>query len=135
MRFWSIFRKTMREISRDKWMLGLTLAFAPFFVFLYWLWFQGGSTVYPIAVINLDTGVQLADGSVYNAGEEVSAAIRAITYADGRPLLKVVSVSDPDAVESILRDRRATAFIRIPADFSQVLQVMQAGDRSVTTTI
>ena len=71
MKFWSIFRKTMREISRDRWMLGLTLAFAPFFVFLYWLWFQGGSTVYPIAVINLDKGVQLGDGSTYNAGDEV----------------------------------------------------------------
>jgi len=135
MRLITVFRKTMREISRDKWMLGLTLAFAPFFVFLYWLWFQGGSTVYPIAVINLDQGVQLADGSVYNAGEEVSAAIRVITYADGRPLLKVVSVSDQAAAEPILRDRGATAFIQIPADFSQTIQAMQAGDRSVTTTI
>jgi len=135
MRLITVFRKTMREISRDKWMLGLTLAFAPFFVFLYWLWFQGGSTVYPIAVINLDQGVQLANGSVYNAGEEVSAAIRVITYADGRPLLKVVSVSDQAAAEPILRDRGATAFIQIPADFSQTIQAMQAGDRSVTTTI
>jgi ABC-2 type transport system permease protein len=135
MRVWTIFRKTMREISRDKWMLGLTLAFAPFFVFLYWLWFQGGSTVYPIAVINLDQGVQLADGSVYNAGEEVSAAIQAITYADGRPLLKVVPIPDQAEAESILRDRGATAFIQIPADFSRTIQTMQAGDRSVTTSI
>ena len=135
MRLWSVFRKTMREISRDGWMLGLTLAFTPFFVVLYWLWFQGGSTVYPIAVINLDRGVQLADGSIYNAGEEVCAAIQTITYADGRPLLKVVPVSDQVAVEPILRDRGATAFIQIPADFSQAIQAMQGGDRSVTTTI
>src|SRR5512137_3030684 len=108
MRAWIVFRKTMREISRDKWMLGLTLVFAPFFVFLYWLWFQGGSTVYPIAVINLDQGVQLTDGSVFNAGEEVSAAIRAITYADGRPLLKVVPIADQVEAESVLRDRGAT---------------------------
>ncbi|MFH1524662.1 MAG: ABC transporter permease [Chloroflexota bacterium] len=135
MRVLIVFRKTMREITRDKWMLGLTLAFAPFFVFLYWLWFQGGSTVYPIAVINQDQGVQLADGSMYNAGEEVSAAIQAITYADGRPLLKVISISGQAAAESILRDRGATAFIQIPAGFSHTIQAMQAGDRSVTTTI
>jgi ABC-2 type transport system permease protein len=135
MRFWSVFRKTLREISRDKWMLGLTLAFSPFFVFLYWLWFQGGSTVYPIAVISLDTGVQLPDGSMYTAGEDVSAAIQAVTYADGRPLLKVVPVSDQAAAEPILRDRLATAFVQIPADFSQAIRAMQAGDRSVTTTI
>ena len=135
MRTWIVFRKTMREITRDKWMLGLTLAFAPFFVFLYWLWFQGGSTVYPIAVINRDTGVQLADGSTYNAGEEVSTAIRAVTYADGSPLLKVVPISDQAQAGSILRDRGATAFIEIPADFSQTIQALRAGDRSVTTTL
>jgi ABC-2 type transport system permease protein len=135
MRIWIVFRKTMREIGRDKWMLGLTLAFAPFFVFLYWLWFQGGSTVYPIAVANQDQGVTLTDGSVFNAGNEVCAAIRAVTYADGRPLLKVVLVSDQAAAEPLLRDRKATAFIQIPFDFSQTLRAMQAGDRSVSTSI
>ena len=135
MRAWIIFRKTLREITRDKWMLGLTLAFAPFFVFLYWLWFQGGSTVYPIAVINQDQGVILPDGSTYNAGNEVSAAIRAVTYADGRPLLKMVPVSDQAAAEPLLRDRKATAFIQVPVDFSQTIRAIQAGDRSVTTNI
>jgi ABC-2 type transport system permease protein len=135
MRLLSVFRKTVREMSRDKWMLGLTLAFAPFFVFLYWLWFQGGSTVYPIAVINRDRGVQLADGSAYNAGEQVGQAIRAVTYADGRPLLKVIPVPDQAAAELLLRDRGATAFVEIPVDFSQTIQAMQAGDRSVTTRI
>ena len=135
MRMWSVFRKTMREIFRDKWMLGLTLAFAPFFVFLYWLWFQGGSTVYPIAIINLDQGVLLEDGTLFFAGEEASNAIQAITYADGRPLLKVVLIPDQAAVESVLRDRQATAFIQIPRDFSQSIRAMQSGDRSVTTSI
>jgi ABC-2 type transport system permease protein len=135
MRVWIVFRKTMREITRDKWMLGLTLAFAPFFVFLYWLWFQGGSTAYPIAVINQDQGMTLPDGSVYNAGNEACVAIQAVTYPDGRPLLKVVTVSDQSAAEPLLRDRKATAFIEIPADFSQTIRAMQAGDRSVTTSI
>jgi ABC-2 type transport system permease protein len=135
MRTLIVFRKTMREILRDKWMLGLTLAFAPFFVFLYWLWFQGGSTVYPVAVINQDAGVELTDGSIYNAGEEVCTAIRAVTYADGRPLLKVINAPDQAAAEPILRDRKATAFIQIPEDFSRTILAMQAGDRSVTTNV
>lgn len=135
MKVWIVFRKTMREIGRDRWMLGLTLAFAPFFVFLYWLWFQGGSTVYPIAVINLDQGAQLTDGSIYNAGDKISAAIRAVKYADGRPLLKVVSMTSQAEAESILRDRIATAFIEIPPDFSRAIRAMHSGDRSITTTI
>jgi ABC-2 type transport system permease protein len=135
MRFLNVFRKTLREMSRDKWMLGLTLAFAPFFVFLYWLWFQGGSTVYPIAVINHDRGVQLADGSVYNAGDQIGAAIQSVTYADKHPLLKVVPAADQAAAELLLRNRTATAFIEIPADFSQTILAMQNGDRSVTTRV
>ncbi len=135
MRTWIVFRKTMREITRDKWMLGLTLAFAPFFVFLYWLWFQGGSTTYPIAFINQDQGVKLSDGSTYNAGNEVSAAIQAVAYPDGRPLLKVVTVADRAAAEPLLRDRKVTAFIQVPADFSRTIRAMQSGDRSVTTNI
>jgi ABC-2 type transport system permease protein len=135
MRSLIVFRKTMREIGRDKWMLGLTLAFAPFFVFLYWLWFQGGSTVYPIAIINHDQGVILPDGSTYNAGNEVSKAVAAVQYADGRPLLKVVAIDDKAAAEAILRDRGATAFLEIPGDFSQTLLSMQSGDRTVTTSL
>jgi len=30
MRFWSVFRKAVREQKRDLWVLGLSLAFAPF---------------------------------------------------------------------------------------------------------
>ncbi len=135
MRMLTVFRKTLREMWRDKWMLGLTLAFAPFFVFLYWLWFQGGSTVYPIAIINHDKGVTLADGSIYNAGEEIGAAIGAVTYADGRPLLKAVSASDQVAVEALLRDRKAVAFIEIPADFSHTIRALQIGDRSAAVQI
>jgi len=135
MRSLIVFRKTMREIGRDKWMLGLTLAFAPFFVFLYWLWFQGGSTVYPIAIINHDQGVTLPDGSIYNGGVEVSKAVESVRYADERPLLKVVAVIDRTAAEAILRDRGATAFLEIPEDFSQTLLALQSGDRTVTTSI
>jgi ABC-2 type transport system permease protein len=72
---------------------------------------------------------------VYNAGNEVCAAIRAITYADGRPLLKVVLVPDRATADPLLRDRAATAFFQIPADFSQTIQALRDGDRSVTTTL
>jgi ABC-2 type transport system permease protein len=134
-RAWIVFRKTMREILRDKWMLGLTLAFAPFFVFLYWLWFQGGSTSYPIALINQDAGVTLADGTLFNAGEQVGQAIEAITYADGRSLLKVLEAANQAEAETMLRDRKATAFFQIPPEFSRTIQALKGGDRSVTAAV
>ncbi len=131
----SVFRKTAREMLREKWMLGLTLAFAPFFVFLYWLWFQGGSTTYKVIVINQDQGVQMSDGSTFNAGERVIASIDAVAYSDGSPLLKAVPVTSRGEAETILKDREATAFLLIPEDFSRSIQALQNGDRSVTTQI
>ena len=134
-RMLGIFRKTAREMSRDQWMLGLTLAFAPFFVFLYWLWFQGGSTTYNVIVINQDQGIRLSNGSMFNAGEQVIESINAVAYADGSPLLKVISVTDRAESETMLKDRGATAFLLIPEDFSQTIQALQNGNRSVSTQI
>ena len=75
MKFLSVFRKTLLEMSRDKWMLGLTLAFAPFFVLLYWLITAGGSTTYTILTINNDRGIRLVDGTTFNAGRAAVAAL------------------------------------------------------------
>jgi ABC-2 type transport system permease protein len=130
-----IFKKTMREMSRDGWMLGLTLIFTPFFVVLYWLWFQGGSTSYTIAVINLDQGARITDNTFLNAGEDVMTALQAVTYADGKPLLRVISVSDRAEAEALLKDRTASAFLEIPEGFSGSILAMKSGDRSVNTQI
>jgi ABC-2 type transport system permease protein len=130
-----VFRKTLLEMSRDGWLLGLTLAFAPFFVLLYYLITAGGSTTYTILTINNDTGTQLADGMMFNAGREAVAALKEITYADGQSLLKTRAVADLAEAESILRERGAVAFILIPENFSQTLAALQGGDRSVTTKI
>ena len=135
MKFLVVFRKTLREMSRDKWMLGLTLAFAPFFVFVYWLITAGGSTTYTILVINHDAGVQLSDGSSFNAGEGVITAIAGITYADGKPLLKAVPIASQVEVEPTLRNRGAAAFLLLPENFSRILQDLKGGDRSVTARI
>jgi ABC-2 type transport system permease protein len=134
-RMFLVFKKTMREMSRDGWMLALTLAFTPFFVVLYWLWFQGGSTSYTIAVVNLDQGARMADGASLRAGQEVIATLQAVTYADGKPLLKVIPAADRAAAEALLKDRSASAFFEIPEDFSESLLAMKGGDRSVTTRI
>ncbi|MEW6404043.1 MAG: ABC transporter permease, partial [Chloroflexota bacterium] len=131
----SVFLKTLREMLREKWMLGLTLAFAPAFVFLYWLILSGGSTSYTVLVINKDSGVKLSDGSTYNYGEQIPDAIKSITYADGSPLLKATLVSDHAEAEPILKNRGAAAFILIPEDFSQTLQRLENGDRSATTLV
>jgi ABC-2 type transport system permease protein len=130
MRMLTVFRKTLLEMSRDGWMLGLTLAFAPFFVLLYYLITAGGSTTYTILTINTDQGVQLPDGSPFNAGQAALAALKNITYADGQPLLKTLPAANRAEAEPVLRERGAAAFILIPEEFSRTLQALRSGDRS-----
>jgi len=135
MRLLIIFRKTLQEMKRDLWVVGLTLAFAPLFVLLYWLWFQGGSTSYKVLIINHDQGVTLQEGGRFAAGEQLADAIREVTYADGNPLLTTKNVSSIAEAERLLRARAAVAFVEIPEDFSQTIISLQAGDRSVSTNI
>lgn len=131
----TVFRKTLREMSREVWMLALTLAFAPFFVLLYWLILSGGSTTYTILTIDNDAGFQLADGTTFHAGREVVSALTSVTYANDQPLLKTRAVANLTEAEPLLRDHTAAAYIIIPENFSETLARLQSGDRSATTLI
>jgi ABC-2 type transport system permease protein len=121
MRFLSVFRKSMIEQGRNTVTLLLSLVFAPFFVFLYWLFFYGGSMTYTVLVINDDVGAVLADGTSYNAGEEAAEAINGVRYTSGDPMLVTKEVSGRAEAEAILRDRGAVAFVQFPADFSRTI--------------
>ncbi len=135
MRAFIIFRKTLLEMSRDKWMLGLTLAFTPFFVLVYWMILSGGSTTYSIVTINLDQGLSNSDGSAFNAGQGAIGALSGITYADGQPLLKPILAANRAEAETLLLNRSAVAFVIIPEDFSRSLESLRNGNRSTAAQI
>ena len=136
MRFWSVFRKAVREQKRDLWVLGLSLAFAPLFVLLYWL-FTGGNvtTSYGILVINKDTGYTFTDGSTLNAGDEAIREMQGLTFKDGSPILRVRLGNDRSEAEAKLREREAAALVIIPTDFSKVVAEAQQGTSFSTTNI
>lgn len=126
MKLLSVFLKSLREQKRDLWVLGLSLAFAPLFVFIYWMMTgASGSTSYGVLVINNDQPV-----GEYRAGEEVLAALRALSYENGAPLLKVSEAVEQEKAETRLRNRGAAALVIIPQDFSQTLSAYRAGDTS-----
>lgn len=129
-RFWSVFWKTAREMWRDWLVLSLSVAFAPLFVWAYYLFTLGGSTTYNVLVINLDQGVVSAQGERLEMSEEAIQAILGVTYEDGQPMLKVIRIDNQAEAQQKLRDRAAAAFVTLPADFSQVILAMQGGDRS-----
>jgi len=136
MRFLSILRKCAREQKRDLWVLGLSLAFAPLFVLIYWMWTGGNATTsYAVLVVNQDVGVTLIDGTTYSAGEDVIQAMRELTFQDGSPILRVKVRDDRSEAESQLRERDASALVIIPEDFSQVINESQEENVFPTTDV
>jgi ABC-2 type transport system permease protein len=136
MRFWSVFRKAVREQKRDLWVLGLSLAFAPLFVLLYWLFTGGNVTMsYGILVINQDVGYTLVDGTTLKAGDEAILGMRELTFQDGSPILRVKVIDDRSEAETQLREREAAALVIIPAEFSQVVAEAQGGVSFPTTNV
>jgi ABC-2 type transport system permease protein len=135
MRLLSVFRKSWREQTRDILVLSLSLVFAPFFVFLYWLMFPSGSTTYGVLILNNDVSVQPASGARLAGGDEVVEAVRGVTYADGKPLLKVSRVTDRAEADARLRNRDAAALVVIPADFSRAILATREGREPITTSV
>jgi ABC-2 type transport system permease protein len=136
MRLWQVFIKSVREQKRDLWVLGLSLAFAPLFVFIYWLMTGGtGTTSYGVLVINRDAPVTLADGTTFAAGEDVVENLRGLAYQNGSPLLKVTLADDRAAAEGKLRDRAAAALVIIPENFSAQLAAFRAGEPSASADL
>jgi len=136
MRLWQVFIKSIREQKRDLWVIGLSLAFAPLFVAIYWLMTGGtGTTSYGALVINQDSPVTLDGGERLAAGDEIIARLRSLSYENGGPLLRVTLVDDRLDAEQRLRDRAAAALIIIPTDFSTQLAAFRAGDMGASTDL
>ena len=135
MKFFSVFKKNLREQSRDILVLSLSLSFAPLMVLVYQLFFPGGSTAYKVAVLNRDVPVYMADGTLLAAGKGLLATMEEITYANGDPLIQVSLVENRVQAEAQLRDRETQVLIIIPEDFSASLlgarQGLQAGPSRV----
>ncbi|MBN1139740.1 MAG: ABC transporter permease [Anaerolineae bacterium] len=127
MKLLAIFNKTLREQRRDLLLLVLSLIFAPVFVLLYRVWFPSGSTTYGVLILNQDAGIQTGDGATLNAGEQISEALKALTYANGSPLLDVRQVTDRGAAEPLLKDRQAALLLVVPPDLTASIEAVRRG--------
>jgi ABC-type multidrug transport system permease subunit len=130
MKLWSVFRVSLREQLRSPWDLLLVLIFAPAFIIAYWSFMGGGSTYYPVLVMNQDRGqCPVGDGAV-SCAEQAIAAMKLVTYESGDALLRITLVADRSIAEQKLRDRDAAALVIFPPDFSQSIQAALHGQPS-----
>lgn len=121
MRLVHVFGKNVREMRREALMLALTLAFAPLFVFIYWLYFNESPTSYKVLVVNQDAPFVTRSGDRLTAGDGLVAALGAAKNAAGRSLLTTGAADDVSAVERALKNRDAAAALLVPAGFSRAL--------------
>jgi len=116
----SCFIKTFRENLRDWKILILVIVFAPFFIYLMYMYMGDPKTsMYNVVVINND-----------NAGlssEELINEWEGLKTDEGKPLLEIKLVSDTAAARRMIRNREADLFVTIPGDFSQSLQAFLSG--------
>jgi ABC-2 type transport system permease protein len=135
MRVVGVFRKNWREQKRDLLLISLVIIFGPFFVFMYWFLFPGGSTTYGLLILNEDRSVQMQDGSILAAGEEMIREMKSLTYASGTPLLKILPVTNRTQANNLLRNRDASALIIIPPEFSSSLRAQKQKEQHVSSTV
>jgi ABC-2 type transport system permease protein len=136
MRLFNVVLKSFREQKRDLWMLGLSLAFAPLFVFIYYIMTGGtGSTSYSVLVINHDRPATSSSGSTVAAGQDIVQALREAAYKNGNPLLKITLAEDLALAENQVRDRQASVLLIIPEEFSARLADYRAGNTRASTQV
>lgn len=125
--------KTLREQVRNPWLPLLAIGLGPFFVLLMWAFFpSGGSTTYPVVVVDSDTG---AAGAGVRAGDRAVASLRSLTYDTGVPILDIRQVADLDQAQAEIEARRAVAFVELPEGFTRSLLAARQGTGAVPVRI
>src|SRR4030042_2678616 len=109
MKLASCFIKTFRENLRDWKILILAIVFAPFFVYLMYLYAGNPNTsLYKIVVINYDISGQFSK-EIINEWEDLKTG-------EGKPLLERRMVSDSAEAKKMVRNREADLFVTVPVD-------------------
>jgi ABC-2 type transport system permease protein len=105
------FIKTFKENIRDWKILILAIVFAPFFIYLMYMYMgDSGSVTYNVVIINNDK-----KGTFSN---EMIGELEKIKTEDGKPVLKITTISDPATAKDMIRNKDADLFVTIPKGFS-----------------
>ena len=108
----SCFIKTFKENIRDWKILILVLIFAPFFVYLMYLYMgDSGSLVYNVIVNNNDNEGKISKELISEWGK--------LKAEDGKSILRIKLVSDTAIAKRLIKNKNADLFITIPGDLSE----------------
>ncbi|UTB32585.1 MAG: ABC transporter permease [Methanobacterium sp. ERen5] len=122
MKFMSIASKDLKELLRDRRGLFFLLLLPIFFMLIFSFAFGTmGQNNEPnsIAVVNLDTGVTLPNGTTVNYGDNFTDTMKGLKYQDTDVnLFNITQTSEANA-SNLVKQRNVDLELIIPAGFSQ----------------
>jgi ABC-2 type transport system permease protein len=105
------FIKTFKENLRDWKILILAIVFAPFFIYMMYMYLgDSGSSVYRVVLINNDNQGTFSNELIGEWGKIKTEA--------GQPVLRIVTIADSLTAKDMIKNKDADLFITIPEDFS-----------------
>ncbi|HEY3339238.1 MAG TPA: ABC transporter permease [Propionicimonas sp.] len=135
MKLLAVAGKTLREQARNPLLPLLAIGLGPFFVLMMWAFFpSGGSTTYPVVVVNSDAGATVGGASL-RLGDRAVVGLGALTHDTGVPILDVRQVVDLGQARDELAAHRAVAFVEFPESFTRSLLAARAGTSAVPVRI
>jgi len=112
MKVLSCFIKSFKENLRDWKILILAILFAPFFVYLMYMYLGNPkASFYNVAVINNDPGGLFS--------KELIREWEKMKTDKGKPVLKIQMVDDTATAKKMIKNRETDLFVTIPGDFSE----------------
>ncbi len=117
MKWYFVFAKSLREQFRDYWILVLTVVFAPFFVFMYYLMFQTESQSYEVVLVNRDKTV-LVFNQPLNLGDTLTHYLTSYKWGGEDVFLKFSTGRDREEGLNQLRQGDADVMLVFPADLT-----------------
>ncbi len=105
------FIKTLKENLRDWKILIIAIVFAPFFIYLMYMYMgDTGSVAYNVALLNNDKNGPFAN--------ELIGEWQKIKTENGKPVLRIKPISDTITAKELIKNKDADLFVTIPEGFS-----------------
>jgi ABC-2 type transport system permease protein len=120
MKILAIIKKALIMQFRDYWAFLLTVLSAPFFILVYYVMTNGGSTTYSVHYCYSDTT------GTSTVKQEFVSKLNGIAYANGKPALMLTETTDTAGAKILIKNRKTDILVVIPHGFSDSLQTGKA---------
>lgn len=106
------FIKTFKENLRDWKIMILAIVFAPFFIYLMYMYMgDSGSSVYNVVIVNNDINGKISEELISEWGK--------IKTEEGKSVLTIRIINDTLMGRELIKNKEADLFVTIPPDFSE----------------